>query len=181
MGYEQCCMTKRADKNESVHEWSCSGCLLCAHTFTCQPLRRPESNYRIQSGNGKYICHTLSHSDYGLKFAINLNFPLVPDKAFVLSGWCKMKGARAQELTWSYHYIYRYSALCAICFALFLFTEQTHQLRRCQYSITVPLGVTGTNVGWAVGYWKVIKLHFHLCLLKSLLSDMAATDGLHSK
>lgn len=59
----------------------------CVHThFRGSLSEGPESNYRIQSGNGKYICHTLSHSDYGLKFAINFNFPLVSDKAFVLSG-----------------------------------------------------------------------------------------------
>lgn len=45
----------------------------------------------------------------------------------------------------------------------------------------VPLGVTGTNVGPVVGFWKQIKLHLRFYLLKSLLSDMAGTDGLHSK
>lgn len=126
-------------------EWKCTWVELlglpgvCTH-FPTSLSEGPESNYGIQSGNGKYICHTLSHSDRGLKFAINFNFPLVPDKAFVLSGWCKTKGTWAQELTWSYHYIYRYAALCAIRFALVLFTEQTYQLYDASFRLLLAWG-----------------------------------------
>lgn len=54
----------------------------CVHTHLFQPLKRPESNYRIQCDNT--TSHSLSHTDERLEFAINLNFPLDPDMAFAV-------------------------------------------------------------------------------------------------
>lgn len=86
MGYEQCCMPRRADKSGSTVEWGCWGCFM--HAQLCASLSEGTTgNYRTQSGNGKYaVCHTLHHTDWGLKFVVNLNIPLVPDKAFVFLG-----------------------------------------------------------------------------------------------
>ncbi len=100
-----------------------SGAAQAATTYFCASLSEgPESNYRIQSGNGKYMSHAQPHR---LRFEI-CNFPLDPDKAFVVP---VAQGMWAQELTWSYHYIYCYAAMYAICFAMFWFTEQIYQLK----------------------------------------------------
>lgn len=123
------------------------------------------------------ICHTLSHAGWGLKFAINLNFPLHPDKAFVVP----VADAKLKVLghnSWPGAITAR--IVCYLfCSVLIYWTNKSALRYWC--SIIIPLWVTETNVGRAVGFWKQIKHHLFFYLLKSSLSDMAGTDGLHSK
>lgn len=72
--------------NKGRQEWKCTweGLLrLPPHTSVpaSQKAQKVITGFKVVMGN---ICHTLSHTNYGLKFAINLNSPFDLDRAFVV-------------------------------------------------------------------------------------------------
>lgn len=155
-----------------------SGAAQAATTYFCASLSEgPESNYRIQSGNGKYMSHAQPHR---LRFEIcnQPEFPIRSRQGFCCASGTRYVGTRA-DLELSLHLLLCCNVCYLFCYVLIYWTNISTERYWC--SSIVLLEVTGTNVGPVVGFWKQIKLHLRFYLLKSLLSDMTATDGLHSK
>lgn len=64
MEYEQCRMPKRADRNESVLEWGCSGCLVRAHASVpaSQKAQKVITGFLVVMGNMQYVTHSATQT-----------------------------------------------------------------------------------------------------------------------